>query len=144
MNIKQFLSKHIRLRKSMKCLEAEIIELSLRAESIGSFDYATDKVKTSQTPAATYETLIEMKVTKQKELHELTLQWLDNIKKIETALEIFPPTNQGGNMKDTLHLRYLSGLKYPDIAKTLGVSIESVYIYHRKGINYLREHYSEL
>lgn len=136
MNAKTFLMKHWLLERDIACLKQEINDLQLKAESIGSFDYSGDKVQVSKDLHADFETLIERKVMKLEMLHELNQEWMRQLKEVERIISLVPNDWQ----REVLHCRYLSHMKFKDIAEEFCYSEQNVYVLHRKGIKWLRDH----
>lgn len=130
MNIKQTLAQYYALGNRIMDAEQDIKQMQEMATAIGSFDYTKPRVRSSPSPGASYEKIVEMLADKQAKLQNDVDQWIQQRGEIEMLIDLVENETQ----RDVLYKRYILHWRYEMIADVMHYNIETVFYYHRKAI----------
>ena len=108
----------------------EKADLRARLSSIGSFDYAKDRVQTSLPEGAGYERQIEKIIDLENEIDRLIDEYTDLKHKVIGQLH---DLNSAEQIK-ILYKRYVLSERFEQIAVDLDFSIRNVYKIHGQGL----------
>ncbi len=127
-----FLHRPMWTKAKIRTKEAQIDDLRLMMLP-GAIRYDKDKVQsTPSDPMSEYaERLSELEA----DIRKLKRQYLREQKEVVKYISMLPDPNE----TEVLTARYISGMRFDDIAKQCQVSEPTVYRWHRVGINHLTE-----
>lgn len=127
-----FLHRPMWTKAKIRTKEAQIDDLRLMMLP-GAIRYDKDKVQsTPSDPMSEYaERLSELDA----DIRKLKRQYLREQKEVVKYISMLPDPNE----TEVLTARYISGMRFEDIAKQCHVSEPTVYRWHRVGINHMTE-----
>lgn len=136
MQAKTYLKKIKRLDSFVKAKQEELEEIRTKAESIGSIDYAADRVQTSPNPDKLTNNVINL-ITQQKK-YEDAIESLYALKaEAEERIEGIP----NDDYRLLLTLRYLRFKTFEEIAVEMEFTFQWVHELHKRALIQFEELY---